>query len=247
MRWKKSDIWKIFLCLMMISVMLGICNQLSVTKYGTPIRVFAGEGLAMIQTGIFRDWDNANEEVKMIALTFDDGPNALYTERLLDGLAERDVKATFFLIGRNVEAHPEIVSRIAEEGHLIGNHTYSHMQLTSGKEDEFLEELSRTSELIEGITGETPMFCRPPYGIWNASFEAKMGIIPVLWDVDPKDWCTFNARTVASRILKNCHDGAIILLHDEYASSVDAALMVIDELKNQGYTFVTVDQLLIDP
>lgn len=241
MHWDRTDIPKIFLCLLAISVMLGLCTQLTTGK---------GESAQAetLPTGrLLSEEETLEMENKMIALTFDDGPNVLYTERLLDGLAERDVKVTFFLIGKNAEAHPEIVRRIAEEGHLIGNHTYSHLKLTAGNEAEFLEEINRTGEIISDITGSTPAFCRPPFGVWNTRYEQRLGIIPVLWDVDPRDWCTFDTRIVANRILADCHDGAIILLHDEYETSVEAALLVIDELKQQGYTFVTVDKLLIDP
>lgn len=241
MRWDRTDIPKILLCILAISVMLGLCMQLTIgkTESAQTETLPAGRLLSGEET--------LEMENKMIALTFDDGPNVLYTERLLDGLAERDVKATFFLIGKNAEAHPEIVSRIAEEGHLIGNHTYSHLKLTAGNETEFLEEINRTGEIIKDITGSTPVFCRPPFGVWNTRYEQRLGIIPVLWDVDPRDWCTFDTRTVANRILADCHDSAIVLMHDEYETSVEAALLVIDELKQQGYTFVTVDELLIDP
>lgn len=241
MRWNRTDIPKIFLCLLAISVMLGLCIQLTA---GT---TDPAQAEALPAGRLLPETEAVEMENKMIALTFDDGPNALYTERLLDGLAERDVKATFFLIGKNAEAYPEIVRRIAEEGHLIGNHTYSHLKLTAGNEEEFLEEIDRTGEIIREITGLTPAFCRPPFGVWNTRYEERLGIIPVLWDVDPKDWCTFHTQTVVNRVLAGCHDSAIILLHDEYETSVEAALLVIDELKQQGYVFVTVDELLINP
>ncbi|MDE6530385.1 MAG: polysaccharide deacetylase family protein [Lachnospiraceae bacterium] len=260
MRLDKSDIGKIFLCLLAISVMLGLCVQLANGKADSTQtetlptgRILPAEGdwemedhVIQVENGLPSGISDTGES-KMVALTFDDGPNVLYTERLLDGLAERDVKVTFFLIGKNAEAHPEIVRRIAEEGHLIGNHTYSHLKLTAGNEAEFLEEINRTGEIISDITGSTPVFCRPPFGVWNTRYEERLGIIPVLWDVDPRDWCTFDTQTVANRILSDCHDSAIILMHDEYETSVEAALLVIDELKQQGYTFVTVDKLLIDP
>ncbi|MDE6688110.1 MAG: polysaccharide deacetylase family protein, partial [Lachnospiraceae bacterium] len=260
MRLDKSYIGKIFLFLLAISVMLGLCVRLAVGMADSTQTETLPNGSLLSEEG---DWDMEDQviqvenrlssgigdtgENKMVALTFDDGPNVLYTERLLDGLAERDVKVTFFLIGKNAEAHPEIVRRIAEEGHLIGNHTYSHLKLTAGNEAEFLEEINRTGEIISDITGSTPVFCRPPFGVWNTRYEERLGIIPVLWDVDPRDWCTFDTQTVANRILSDCHDSAIILMHDEYETSVEAALLVIDELKQQGYTFVTVDKLLIDP
>lgn len=240
MRWEKSDIGKIFLCLLAISVMLGLCVQLTAGKADSA-------QAETLLTGNFLSEEKQGDLEMMIALTFDDGPNARYTEKLLEGLAERDVKATFFLIGKNAEAHPEIVRRMAEEGHLIGNHTYSHLKLTAGNEAVFLEEINKTGEIIGDITGSVPTFCRPPFGVWNTRYEESLGIIPVLWDVDPRDWCTFDTQTVANRILADCHDSAIILMHDEYETSVEAALLVIDELKQQGYTFVTVDRILIDP
>lgn len=240
MRWEKSDIGKIFLCLLAISVMLGLCVQLTAGKADSA-------QAETLLTGNFLSEEKQGDLEMMIALTFDDGPNARYTEKLLEGLAERDVKATFFLIGKNAEAHPEIVRRMAEEGHLIGNHTYSHLKLTAGNEAVFLEEINKTGEIIGDITGLVPTFCRPPFGVWNTRYEESLGIIPVLWDVDPRDWCTFDTQTVANRILADCHDSAIILMHDEYETSVEAALLVIDELKQQGYTFVTVDRILIDP
>lgn len=260
MRWDRTDIPKIFLCLLAISVMLGLCIQLTAGKTDAAQAETLLTGRLLPETGALEMENNIIQiesgpssdaaetgERKLVAITFDDGPNVLYTERLLDGLAERDVKATFFLLGERAEAYPEIVRRIAEEGHLIGNHTYSHMKLTAGNETQFLEEINRTGEIIRDITGSTPAFCRPPFGIWDNRYEERLGILPVLWDVDPRDWCTFNTQTVVNRILADCHDGAIILLHDDYETSVEAALLVIDELERQGYTFVTVDRLLIDP
>lgn len=260
MRLDKSYIGKIFLCLLAISVMLGLCVRLVGGMKDSMQAETLPNGNLLSTEG---DWDMEDHAIqagnglssgisdigenKMVALTFDDGPNVLYTERLLDGLAERDIKATFFLIGKNAEAHPEIVSRIAQEGHLIGNHTYSHLKLTAGNEAAFQEELNRTGEIIREITGSAPVFCRPPFGVWDTRYEESLGIIPVLWDVDPRDWCTFDTQTVANRILADCHDSAIILLHDEYETSVEAALLVIDELQRQGYRFVTVDKILIDP
>ena len=108
---------------------------------------------------------------KKIALTFDDGPHPYYTEQLLKGLRERGVKATFFITGKNVEAYPEIVKEIYDDGHLIGNHTYSHTQLTSKNEDAFRQELIKTNEVIREVTGEDTIYVRPPYGSWNKEFE----------------------------------------------------------------------------
>ena len=130
-----------------------------------------------------------DEDSKKIALTFDDGPHPYYTEQLLKGLKERDAKATFFITGQNVEAYPEIVREIYEDDHLIGNHTYSHIQLTSSNAENFKKEIIKTNEVIKEVTGEDTIYVRPPYGSWNKEFEKELNMFPVLWTIDPLDWC----------------------------------------------------------
>lgn len=188
----------------------------------------------------------AGEESKKVALTFDDGPHPQYTEQLLDGLKERDVKATFFVTGEHAELHPEIIKRMSEEGHLVGNHTYSHIQLSSGNKDAFKEELIKTNEIITEITGQEVLYVRPPYGTWDKSFETELNMFPVLWTVDPLDWCSNNVACIINKIIPRIEENDIILMHDYYASSVTAALRVVDELKAQGYEFVTVEEILFD-
>lgn len=185
-------------------------------------------------------------ETRKIALTFDDGPHPYYTEQLLDGLKERNVRATFFVTGEHAELYPDIIERMKEEGHLIGNHTYSHMQLKTGSLDAFKEELVKTNEIISGITGEEVLFVRPPYGTWEKSLEAELNMFPVLWTIDPLDWCSSNADGITRKVLSKARENGIILMHDSYPSTVTAALRVIDELEKQGYEFVTVDELLFD-
>lgn len=183
---------------------------------------------------------------KKIALTFDDGPHPYYTEMLLDGLAERGVKATFFLIGSNIEGQEELVLRMHEEGHLIGSHTYSHVQLTKLEREEACEEIRRTNEVIANITGETPVYIRPPYGSWSEELECAVNMTVILWSVDPRDWQSQNKDAVARHIMKNTGEGDIILLHDVYRSSVEAALEVVDRLQAEGYVFVTADEMILD-
>ena len=189
----------------------------------------------------------AGEEdvAKKIALTFDDGPHPRYTEQLLDGLKERNVVATFFVTGENAQNYPNIIRREQEEGHLIGNHTYSHIQLTSGNRETFREELVKTNEILKNITGETVSFVRPPYGSWDKGFEQELNMFPVLWTIDPLDWCSQSSTNVEKRILSKARENAIILLHDEYASSIEAALFIVDELQSQGYVFVTVEEIML--
>ncbi len=186
------------------------------------------------------------EEVKKIALTFDDGPHPYYTEQLLDGLKERGVQATFFVTGEHASLHPDIIKRMEEEGHLIGNHTYSHMQLNSGNREEFKQELIDTNEILEEITGREIEYVRPPYGTWDKGFEEELDMIPVLWTIDPLDWCSSNSEGVAQKVLDKAAENEIILMHDYYESSVTAALMVVDELLSQGYTLVTVEEILFE-
>lgn len=189
---------------------------------------------------------NGMADSRKIALTFDDGPHPYYTEQLLDGLKERDVKVTFFVLGKHVEQYPELVERMSEDGHLIGNHTYSHMQLNQGNGEAFKEELIRTSKLIEELTGQEVQYVRPPYGTWNKNFEKELNMFPVLWTIDPLDWSSSNVSGIVRKVTTKARENSIILMHDEYKTTVTAALEIIDELKEEGYEFVTVEELLFD-
>lgn len=187
-----------------------------------------------------------NNEIRQLALTFDDGPHPSYTEKLLDGLKERNVKATFFVTGEHAELHPDIIKRMHDEGHIIGNHTYSHIQLTSSNREAFKKELIKTNEIIQNITNEEVEYVRPPYGSWDKKLEKELNMFPILWNVDPLDWCTANATCVAQAVINNVKENDIILMHDYYETSVEAALIAIDELTKQGYQFVTVEEILFD-
>lgn len=185
-------------------------------------------------------------EQKKIAITFDDGPHPVYTPMLLDGLRQRGIKATFFVTGKNVEEYPEIIEQMQKDGHLIGNHTYNHIQLTDTNFQTFCEELVKTNEVISNITGKEVIFVRPPYGSWDKKLEKDLNMIPVLWTVDPLDWCSSDESQVISKTIKKVKDNDIILLHDAYETSVKAALAIIDEEIDRGYCFVTVDEILFD-
>lgn len=186
------------------------------------------------------------EDRKKIALTFDDGPNSKWTAILLDGLKERDTKATFFLIGSSAEENPKLVKRIYEEGHLIGNHTYHHVSLEEGDQQEAEEEIARTDRIIYEITGEHTAYVRPPFGLWREGLEQKMQILPVMWNIDPLDWQSEDTGEIVQKVVTEAKEGAIILLHDCYESSVLAALEIVDILTKKGYVFVTVDEILMD-
>lgn len=183
---------------------------------------------------------------KYIAITFDDGPTAGVTEQLLSGLQARGARATFFLCGYRAMEFPDTVARIAADGHEIGVHGWSHMCLHEAQAEEILQELERTSALLEAQTGIRPKLFRPPGGLTSkvlleTAEECEFSVI--LWGVDPEDWCCEDADTVVRRILKNAHDGDIVLMHDLTKSSVFAALTLIDTLQSEGYQFCTVSEL----
>ena len=185
-------------------------------------------------------------EEKRIAMTFDDGPHRLYTPKLLDGLTERGIHATFFLVGENIGNNEALVKRMAEEGHLIGNHTFSHVQLTKMKKEDACREVQQTNERICAVTGSPVLYIRPPYGSWNDELQAEIPMTVTLWNLDSEDWKSQNTGKIVELVESEAKEGSIILLHDIFDTSVEAALRIVDDLTAQGYTFVTVDELLLD-
>ena len=173
-------------------------------------------------------------EKKRIALTFDDGPHPIYTPQMLELLEEEQVPATFFLLGENVELYGDVVKDIAREGHLIGNHTYHHVQVTSLSLDEACKEIQETSDLIEELTGTGTEYVRPPFGTWNEELEERLNLIPVMWSIDTKDWTTQNVDCIVREAVKHAEDHDIILMHDSYQSTVDAVKRVIEQLEAEG-------------
>lgn len=189
--------------------------------------------------------EGQEENRPLAALTFDDGPSAEYTPRLLDGLKERNIKASFFLLGRNIPGNEEIVERMQEEGHLIGNHTYNHVQLSAISEAEAREEILKTNNIIYEITGNYPQYMRPPFGSWKKNLELCVEMIPVFWNIDTMDWKSQDVSSILNIAFAEAEDGAIILMHDEYETSVEAALQIADHLMKEGYEFVTADRLIV--
>jgi peptidoglycan/xylan/chitin deacetylase (PgdA/CDA1 family) len=184
-------------------------------------------------------------EVRRVALTFDDGPGP-HTARLLADLADRDVRATFFVVGSNVDAHPELVRAALRDGHEIGNHTYDHPDLTRLDRGAVRDQIDRTTSAITAATGRRPGLARPPYGSTDQVVEEVLrerGYRQVLWDVDSEDWRTGDAAATAERVLAEAHDGATILLHDVLPSTVAAATGIVDALRERGFGFVTVTGL----
>ena len=185
------------------------------------------------------------EEPPRIALTFDDGPNARYTPILLDGLKKRNIRASFFLIGENIEGNEDILLQMRRDGHLIGNHTWDHVQLDKIPAEKARLEIEKTNNRIYEASGIYPSYVRPPFGAWIKNLELSVTMFPVFWDVDTLDWKNQNVDSILSVAEKQIHDGSIILMHDGYQTSVDAALKIADLFAEKGYVFVTADQLLL--
>ena len=190
-----------------------------------------------------------NGKTKRIALTFDDGPSAGYTAEILDILREYDVKATFFVIGKNVEAHPDLLRRTVSEGHEIGNHTYSHPHLKTIDEAKLVKEVARSATILREVAGIRTSLFRPPEGIITPAVTAaaeRGGYRTVLWSIDTMDWALNPAPKIVQTIKREASDGDIVLFHDWVAgdSPTPAALrQIIPWLKDAGFTFVKVSEL----
>ena len=180
---------------------------------------------------------------KLIALTFDDGPRRSTTTALLDGLAQRGVHATFFLIGAQVEDNRDVVRRMDREGHQIGIHTFDHVQLTGLSKADFDAQVETTRTLLTNLLGHNGFLLRPPYGLTDEAVRKNAGCPIILWSIDPEDWGDQNAPREVEHVVSHARDGAIILMHDIFPASVEAALEIVDRLHAQGYLFVTVEEL----
>ena len=184
-----------------------------------------------------------NEEDKVVALTFDDGPSK-YTKDILDILKKYDACGTFFLIGNKVSFYGEVLREMLSEGNEIGNHSYDHKYLTRLSEEEVKDEINKTQDEIKRVTGYTPTLFRPTYGGYNNTLKSYIDLTFVLWDVDSRDWSVKSTEGIMYNVFKDVKSGSIILFHDNHEYSVNALPYVIKELKKQGYKFVTVSELL---
>lgn len=184
----------------------------------------------------------------VLAMTFDDGPHPSLTPKLLDILKERNVKATFFLVGRNIKAYPAIVKRIIAEGHEIGNHTWTHASLTTRSDSQIRDELKRSDDALMEVAGYKTHLIRPPYGAINTRIKEMMfsefGLTTIMWSVDPQDWRRPGVSVVTSRLVNGAHNGAIMLSHDIHPPTIQAMPGMFDQLIAKGYQFVTVSQLI---
>ena len=178
----------------------------------------------------------------MVAITFDDGPS-YNTIKIVNTLVKYDSKATFFLVGNQIEKYAKTMDVLVKNGMDIGNHTYSHKELTKLRDKEILKEIDLTNEVIYNKTGIKPMFLRPSYGAMNKRIK-KLSTMPIIvWNIDTLDWKYHNSNKIKDKILKYVSDGDIILMHDTYVATLNAVEMVIPELKKQGYKIVSVNEL----
>lgn len=243
----KRYAYRMILSVMAIFFLAGAVRLFTMTAVfsGSSVRQQESDSQQEASAGS-QDMAAGLQEKKKIALTFDDGPDSEYTPMLLDGLASRGVKATFFVIGKQAEEQPEVMQRLVKEGHLIGNHTYHHVDIRNLTESAAKEEILKANEVIAKYTGEEPCFLRPPFGNGSSRLEKDIEMIQVLWTIDTMDWCCQNESKICDTVYREIEENSIILMHDEYLTSVRAALSIIDKLQKEGYEFVTVDKIVMD-
>lgn len=179
-----------------------------------------------------------------VALTFDDGPEANNTPFILDILKSHNAHATFFVLGTRVTYYPSILKRMIDEGNEIGNHTWSHQQLTLLSTAQIQEEVNKTQDAVYAAVGSTPTVMRPPYGAYNSTVQATVGMPLVLWSVDTRDWETLNTQATIDAVMKDAKRNSIILMHDIHKTSADAVPQVVEGLQSKGFKLVTVSNLI---
>lgn len=219
--------WIIILALLLVAVCAGTRQP------KTESAAAAIDNTALVEDGS-----------KYVALTFDDGPSPRCTPQLLDGLKARNVHATFFVVGCQVVKDPDIVERMAAEGHQVGNHSYDHKELDKLSAREAAEDMAKNDALLHRLLGAGDYWVRPPYGLLSEEERQALTVPVIGWSVDTEDWKSKNAEKILDILYRQISDGDIILLHDRYLNSVSAALQAIDHLQQQGYHFVTVSELL---
>lgn len=190
----------------------------------------------------FLNWKEINKN-KLIALTFDDGPN-YNTSKVLDILEKYDIKATFFILGTNIKGNEKIIKRMNKLDMEIGNHMYSHRISTRLKKEQLKEEIDKTDKLIYDIVKKYPTLIRPSYGIYNNKLKRIIDRPIILWNIDTLDWKYHDSKKIANKVFNNLYRGNIVLLHDIYSATANSLEIIIPKLKANGYKFVTVSELL---
>jgi peptidoglycan/xylan/chitin deacetylase (PgdA/CDA1 family) len=254
----KKEKW-LFLCsLLILVILLSGCTPAKKPETAVPSPKVAGDVTSTADDKYKRGhnipgklyWAGSSQD-KKIALTFDDGPEEHWTPKILEILKEKNIKATFFVIGEQVQRFPNMLRKIDAEGHIIGNHTYDHADLVKLDTGAVAREIEECASIIKNTIGKTPRLVRPPFGFHNENVDsviyAKNEVI-ILWSVDTQDWQGVDSATVKNKVLPKMKNGFIVLQHDgvnpRLGGSVEALPDMIDNLKSQGYTFVTIPELL---
>lgn len=241
----KTNFKKLIIFLIIALALIGFCVVL--------LTVFFDQMILVRRGTIYR----VNETKKIVALTFDDGPSPIWTPKILDELKKANVKATFFMLGEHVEKYPLVAKRVAQEGHEIGNHTYDHHTLIYYKPAELEKEINDAQAAIKNVTGKTTVYFRPPKALLTDREKKQieaMGYKIILWTLNSKDWVTFHDKQITAYILRHIQPGDIILFHDsggvfsaeggDRTQTVKIISRLVRKLKERGYEFVTISELL---
>ena len=229
----------ILVCLIGIVAIMDLCD-LTISRVSSPI----GKTKIAPMSKHVRATTRILEGKNLVALTFDDGPLDSTTPLLLDVLYEKDTPATFFVLGNMAKKYPEIVKRAEKEGHEIASHTMYHQNLIKISASAVEADTSEANSVFQDILGRSPNFTRPPYGNINDNVRKYIGTPMILWSVDTLDWKNKNTESIVNTAMSQTHDGAIILMHDIYSTSVEAVSTLIDTLREAGYEFVTISELV---
>lgn len=226
-----------------------ISQRKKAAQIETTVRQVAAGEKSFAALGADRIFRSSNVKKKQIALTFDDGPNERWTEKYLDLLADKGIKASFFMLGKNAKNHPELVRKVSAAGHDIGIHSYDHDDLKKQEYAAIQEDLILSQDTIAQITGVVPTLFRPPYGSIDAQVievAQEQGLLMVLWNVDPQDWLLDTKEKVAKAVLDHVEPGNIVVMHEGKSVTYGALPMIIDTLKEEGYEFVTIRELVYE-
>ena len=221
-----------------VSMIIDFCD-LTISRIGDPVNKVRIAPMAKHLKATNRVFEGK----KLVTLTFDDGPSPETTPRLLETLREKDVLATFFTLGSMASSYPDIVKRANQEFHEIASHTTYHQNLVRISKDAAISDINGAKAIIKGLIGHDPIYTRPPYGNINDVVRTTVGTPIILWSVDTEDWKSKNVDAIIATAMSEVHDGAIILMHDIYPTTIDAVPILIDKLRENGYEFTTLSEL----
>ena len=179
----------------------------------------------------------------MVALTFDDGPHPKYTDRILNALEKHDSRATFFVVGSSITRNKNIIKKMSEQGHQIGNHSYDHKELTKLNSVAIKSQVQKTNAEIKNVTNYVPSIMRPTYGSVNSVVRKSVDMPMIMWSIDTMDWKTRNTKKIVNEVMSKVKDGDVVLMHDIYQTTAEAAEILIEQLTKKGYQLVTIDEL----